>query len=331
MATHLSEKENYLRTLRGETPEYVPTYRMGEWTCWPEAVRPPFGSGEFKDFFGVEHVTEVTAGNGSIPKPGVFLLDDIRRWRDVIKRPAFLDDLDWEKMAKKELDNRDPELLKLWGGNISLGYFQALVSFMGFANGLIACVEEPDEVKELMHFLLEINLEIGRKYIQYFKPDGFAGADDIAHERAPFVSLDVFLDIFEPVWRAEVAPFKELGLPAQHHNCGKFELFVPYIVDMGFDSWDPAQSSNDLLGIKERFKGRLTICTGVESNGFCSYPETTEEEIRAEVRRVMDLYAPGGGYCFMGGILGRPGDEEIAKRNGWIRDEYEKNKFKYYS
>jgi len=330
MAAHLTEKENYLRTINGETPEYVPTYRMVDWMLWPTAIRPAFGSGEFTDLFGVDFVTEYTANNGSIPKPGVFKLDDIRKWRDVVKRPPILDELDWEKMAKEDLDGRDPDLLKMWGGNITLGYFQALMNFMGFTNGLIACIEEPEEVKELMHFLLEINLEVGKNFLHHYKPDAFSAADDIAHERAPFVSEEVFLDIFEPMWRAELAPFKEAGLPAQHHNCGKFEAFVPYIVDMGYNAWDPAQNSNDLLGIKARYGRKLTICSGVQGNGFCSWPGTTEEEVRAEVRRVMDLYAPGGAYCFNGNILGPPGDEETAKRNGWIKDEYEKNKFNYY-
>ena len=331
MGLHLSEKENYLRTVSGEMPEYVPTFRMIEWMCGPSALRPPIGQGGgFTNLFGVEYVSEYTANNAALPKPGVFILDDIRKWRDVIKRPPLLDEIDWEAMAKKDLDERNPAKPKIGGGNFTFGYFQALVSYMGFTEGLIACIEEPEEVKALLHFLLELNVEAGKKFLHYYKPDVYYGADDIAHELSPFVSEEVFLDIFEPVWRAELAPFKEAGLPAQHHNCGRFEPFVPYIVDMGYNSWDPAQFSNDLVGIKEKYGRRLTLCTGVQSNGFCSWPETTEEEVRAEVRRVMDLFAPGGGYCFTGHILGAPGDEATAERNGWIQDEYEKNKFKYY-
>jgi len=331
MAAHLSEKENYLRTINGEIPEYVSYYRMVEWMCGASALRPQIREdGSYTSHFGVEYVSEVTANNAALPKPGAFILDDIRKWRDVIKRPAILDNLDWAAMAKKDLDARDPDLPKVGGGGITFGYFQALVSYMGFTEGLIACVEEPEEVKDLMNFLLEINLEVGKNYLHHYKPDVYSGADDIAHERAPFVSEETFLDIFEPVWRKNAAPFKEAGLPAQHHNCGKFETFVPHIVNMGFNSWDPAQFSNDLVAIKAKYGPKLTICTGIQSLGFCSYPETTEEEIRAEVRRVMDLYAPGGGFCFMGNILGPVGDEETARRNSWIADEYQKNKFNYY-
>ena len=99
---------------------------------------------------------------------------------------------------------------------------------------------------------------------------------------------------------------------------------------MGYNSWDPAQFSNDLLGIKAKYGRKLTLCTGVQSNGFCSWPETTEDQIRAEVRRTMDLYAPGGAFCFMGNILGPVGDEGTATRNAWIQDEYDKYKYNYY-
>ena len=332
MINHLSEKENFLRTIGGEIPEYVSTYRMMDWLVIPSAFQPPIGAGGgFTNSFGVEFVSEATANNAALPKPNDFILDDIRKWRDVIKRPVILDEVDWEKLSKKDLDPRDPNILRIGVGNISFGYFQALISFMGFTNGLIACLEEPEEVKDLMNFLLGINLEVSKKLLKYYKPDVYNMADDIAHERAPFVSEEVFLDIFEPVWRAEAALFLDAGLPATHHNCGKFEAFVPYIVDMGYCSWDPAQPSNDLMAIKKKYGRRLTICTGVQGGGFCSWPETTEEQIRAEVRRVMDLYAPGGGYCFTGGILGPAGDEETARRNGWIQDEYEKNKYKYYN
>ena len=332
MAAHLTEKENYIRLMKGEIPEYVPTYWAGVWSREPSAFRPPVNpDGTYTNYFGVEYESVPIANNGALPKPGVFILEDIRKWRDIIKRPAILDQIDWPSLAKKDLENWDPTKPRLGSGCICHGYFQTLVAFMGFTNALIACIEEPEEVKDLMHFLLEMNLETGKKYLEYYKPDVASFGDDIAHERSTFVSLDVFLDIFEPMWRATIKPFKEAGLPAQHHNCGKFTAFVPYIVDMGFNAWEPVQTVNDILGIKKEYGRKLALGTGVHSASVLSWPEITEERIRAEVRRVMDLYAPGGGYEFLGNLMGQPGDPVVGERNAWIRDEYEKNKYKYYA
>ena len=333
MATHLSERDNYLRVLNGEIPEYVPRSLWMTCSVRPSAFAhaPDPNVREFKDaFFGIPMIME--PNSGPIPKPNDFLLEDIRKWRDVIKRPKIMDEVDWEAMAKKDLDNRDPSLLKVGGGSVGNGYFMMLTYFMGFNNALIACIEEPEEVKELLNFILELNLELGKKYLYWYKPDVYSMGDDIAHERAPFVSEETFLDIFEPMWRANVALYKEAGLPAEHHNCGAFWPFVKYIVDMGFNAWNPAQPKfNDLPAIKEEFGRKLVICGGFENNGMVSWQNTTEEEIRAEVRHSMDTLAPGGGYAFGGAVLGNPENPIVIERNAWITDEYEKNKFNYYS
>ena len=42
-------------------------------------------------------------GYASIPEPGNFILDDITKWRDVIKAPE-VPDVDWEAMAKADFE-----------------------------------------------------------------------------------------------------------------------------------------------------------------------------------------------------------------------------------
>ena len=330
----LSKKENYLRLLRGEMPEYVPAMMDGGNTTG-QRLGPDIGSlygdweGEKLDMFGVPYVREFNANNGSIPKPGAFILDDITKWRDVIKRPTTLDNIDWQFCADRDLARWDPETLLSVSASVGNGYFQLLVAFMGFDNGLIACYEEPEEVKDLLNFILELNLELSKNVIHYYHPETGGGGDDIAHERAPFVSIPMFEDIFEPVWRASIAPFVEAGVLTSHHNCGMFQDFVPYIVDMGYNAWNPAETMNDLVAIKQKFP-KLAICGGFNGNDYVCHPDATEEGIRAYVREVCDLYAPGGGYAFGGYLMGPPGSEFVAERMGWIYDEFEKIRYSYY-
>jgi len=330
----LTPKENYMRLMRGEQPEYVP--RMGDGgggfdsQMGPDQLKMRDWEGENVDHFGVTYVRELNANNGPIPKPGVFILEDITKWRDVIKRPAFLDDIDWQLCADRDLPKWDPSTIKSVTSTIGgQAYFQTLCNFMGFDNGLIACIEEPEEVKALMNFVLDINLEIRTNVIKYYAPETGNQADDIAHERAPFISVEIFEDIFEPIWRADIAPYVEAGIPTSHHNCGMFEPFVPHIVAMGYNAWNPAEPMNDLVGIKKKFP-QLAIVGGFDSNGPVCWPETTEDEIRAYVRQQVDLLAPGGGYAFGGAIMGAPGDPFAAERNGWINDEFEKIRYDYY-
>jgi len=335
----LTPLENYRRALNGQTPEYVPAmmdgFAFGVPMSFDDKLLSMVGGwpqGEVRyDLFGVPYVTETRAGGGALPQPGKFILEDITKWRDVIKRPPQIDEVDWQLCADRDLPQVDRENTMFTGGpSVGNGYFEMLCAFMGFDMGLIACMEEPEEVKDLMNFLCDLNVEITKNYLYYYKPEGWFMGDDIAHDRAPFVSLELFLDIFEPIWRRATAPAAEAGLHASHHNCGKLDEFIPYIIDMGFDSWNPAEPQNDLVAIQEQFPGKLLLQGGFAGNGPVCYPETSEEEVRAYVKQQLDLLAPRGGYAFGGFIMGPAGDPETEKRLGWITDEFEKLRYSYY-
>ena len=323
----LSVKENFMRALRGEVPEYVPRYSIF-WGLRASFLNGNRVNGVGKDIFGVEWTSEGSAVDAALPKPNDFILDDIRKWRDVIKFPDY-SGLDWAAASKKDLENANPELPR-GGGTSSIGFFQALMAFMGFTNGLIACHEEPEEVKAMLNYLCDCYLSLADKYLQYYQPEYIMFGDDIAHERAPFVSLEMFRDIFAPVWRRYIQYFKERGYLAVHHNCGHFELFLDDVVDMGFNAWDPAQSSNDLVAIKKKFGNKLLIAGGFESRYFLPHIDISEEMVRAGVKNILDTLAPGGGYAFIGG--GAMDSNPITEQRWiWVNDEFEKLKGTYYN
>ena len=322
----LGVKENFMRTLRGDVPEYVPNYNLGWGTRMSlyRGERNQTGGGT--DIYGVEWTSEGSAVPSALPKPGVFIMDDIRKWRDIIKLPDF-SNVDWVTMSKSDLENRNPELPK-GGGTASGGFFQAVMNFMGFNEGLAACFEEPEEVKALVNYLCDGFVSVADNFIKYYEPDYATFGDDIAHELNPFISTEMFHDIFEPVWRRYIKTYKDKGYLAVHHNCGRIEDFLDDVVDMGFNGWDPAQVSNDLVGIKRKFGNKLVICGGFNSRPFLAFNEATEEDIRGAVKKLMDDLAPGGGFAYFGTV---GGDDPISKqRNEWVQDEYNKLKATYY-
>ena len=321
----LSEKENFLRALGGGEPEYVPRYNLF-WMVRPSIFQADRVNGVGKDIFGVEWTKEGSAFDAPIPRNDIFILDDIRRWRDVIKFPDF-SGVNWEEMAKKDLKERDPNLPR--GGELPGGFFQSVMAFMGFTEGLLACFEEPDEVKALVNYLCDCYLDMAEDFVKYYQPDYIWFPDDIATERNPFISLDMFRDIFEPVWRRSLKFFKDRGYLALHHNCGRFEDYLDDLVDMGFNGWDPAQTSNDLIGIKKKFGNKLLICGGFDNRRFLPFIEATEDEVRGAIKQLMDDLAPGGGFAYMGGAAPPGADPVTAERANWMNDEFEKLRFLY--
>nr|MCR4894117.1 hypothetical protein [Eubacteriales bacterium] len=142
--TELGQKENLLRMLRGEMPEYVPivSFGGGEDMLW--AMMPPSIMGNYRgkeggyDPWGVKFVTNEETGYAALPEPNNFIIKDITRWDEYIKKPDW-DDWDWEKAAEtdKAKLNIDPEKT-LWMSKGFDDYFQQYIGMMGFNEGLMA-------------------------------------------------------------------------------------------------------------------------------------------------------------------------------------------------
>jgi len=195
MAT-LTPKENYLRIGRHEIPEWIPTmmpYKdhgaatkgaglfamgigQGEYrTGWTQP------KGEWKDFWGASYIWEegVIAG---LPKPNTWVIHDITKWADVLQKPV-VPDLDWEAMAKAELDEIDRSQLAVTC-DLGMQPFQNLVALMGFTETLCALYEEPEAVKELLEYLTDWWVPMIELEIKYWKPDIVTMADDTAAKRS---------------------------------------------------------------------------------------------------------------------------------------------------
>jgi hypothetical protein len=321
----LTEKENYLMLLRGEQPEWVPTYTFG---APPGSPRPvpnqivgPSFMGEFrmkgggKDIWGVEFVATYETGNAMLPKPGDFILTDIRKWRDVIKAPD-ISGYDWESMVKKDLEmigvDRNQTAVAF---AMHFGYFQQLMAFMGFNEGLCAMYEEPDEVLELFDYLCTFYCTVAKNVLPHLKPDVYTLMDDTAAWGNPFISPEMYRELVIPFHDREAKLARDLGIPITMHNCGKAECFIDDWLSIGVCMWDPAQTCNDLEGVKKKYGNRLAIAGGWDARGELASPDVTDEQIYASVEDVMNRLAPGGGYAFCGGFLGPIDDPEVARKN----------------
>jgi hypothetical protein len=98
-------KENYLRLLCGEIPEYIPSMLepfQEVIELDPGLLTPVFlPNGPQYSPWGVKFVGSPDNFFGAIPEPNNFILKDIRKWRDVIKNPDVFD-IDWETMIRKK-------------------------------------------------------------------------------------------------------------------------------------------------------------------------------------------------------------------------------------
>ena len=100
----MTPKENYLKVLKGEIPEWLP---IDTYTFYPPwftpgiiCIRPEiFNIGRMggTDFFGVKFITTESTGGQGMPDHSQILLKDIHDWPNVIKLPD-INEFDFEEI-----------------------------------------------------------------------------------------------------------------------------------------------------------------------------------------------------------------------------------------
>lgn len=128
--------------------------------------------------------------------------------------------------------------------------------------------------------------------------DIFFFGDDFGSQEALLVSPGA--------WRTYCAEhirrFTELGhqagLRTMFHSCGAVRSIIPALIDLGVDALNPIQpraKGMDLAELKAEFGDRLTFHGALDHQDVLPHRDTAG--VRAEVRRVLDILAPGGGFC----------------------------------
>lgn len=335
MKSKLTPKENYLRMVRGECPDWLPLYTMGfpgyRGESGVRIVGPSLldethlsaaPEGVYYDCWGVRYIANTATNFACIPEPNHFLIEDITKWRDQIKDPVVPEHIDWERLAKEDFVKADIDRSQsAVMCTIGLMPFQQLIAFMGFTDAFLALYEEPEECKALLHHMTDVYMPIVEASVEHYKPDLLYLLDDTASAHNPFISPEMYREILMPVYRRLAKPALDRGIPLQFHNCGRCEDFIDDMLELGVRVLDPAQPVNDLLGIKEKYKGRLALAGGFQWYPPADWPNTDEEVVRQMVRDCIDCYAPGGGYAFCGMVLAGYGDEASARANQWMTDE----------
>jgi uroporphyrinogen decarboxylase len=121
--------------------------------------------------------------------------------------------------------------------------------------------------------------------------------DDVATQNSLMISPDT--------WRAEVRPLharltelaREYGVPVMYHCDGAIYPLISELIDLGVDLLNPIQpdaKGMEAQRLKDEFGDRLSFHGGVDILRIL--PQGTVDEVRGEVRRLVDTLGRGGGY-----------------------------------
>jgi uroporphyrinogen decarboxylase len=132
--------------------------------------------------------------------------------------------------------------------------------------------------------------------------DIFRFADDIGAQNNLFISPRMLDHFLAPRVKKCAELAHRHGIKVLFHTDGAVRPAIPRLIDWGVDVLDPVQPEApgmDAVELKREFGDRLAFSGGVSAQKVLPFGD--EDAVRAEVRRVIDALAPGGGYILSPG------------------------------
>lgn len=292
MLQTITSRENWLRFLRGETPQWMPLVSEVQF-IHPAIVPDNMARGAVMenqkvshdqfggpDMYGVQWVYDPVVG-GSMEAPAVPpILKAIEDWPDVIHFPD-IDSWDWEGAAARNRDYLSPDRLR--STTIFTGIFERLISFMGFEEAAMTLIDEDyaEELGELLTKLTDTNIKLIEKMKQYFDVDLVCFHDDWGGQLSPFFSLQTCREVLVPHLKRVVDYCHSHGILLELHSCGHNDALVPAMVEAGVDAWC-GQPMCDKFALWEQYGEKLAIGINFSSGD----PQTVEAEVQQIIQRV---------------------------------------------
>ena len=127
-------------------------------------------------------------------------------------------------------------------------------------------------------------------------------ADDYGTQKSQLISPAMFRKQLKPLVRQIFALQKELAPGAKRffHSDGNVRPLIPDFIEIGVDILNPLQTTAagmDAAAIKAEYGRELIFWgAGVDTQGVL--PRGTPQEVKDQVRRNIEILAPGGGYVF---------------------------------
>ncbi|MBP3333919.1 MAG: hypothetical protein J6M35_07740 [Clostridia bacterium] len=168
----------------------------------------------------------------------------------------------------------------------------------GMENALTDYYEYPEETHKLYQAFTNFYIKLIQNSKKYYDIDGFFITDDIGTQKYPFFSIDIFREFFKPYYSQIVKAAHEAGVHVWLHTCGNVTSFIEDFIDIGFDVLHPIQKySMDEVEVARRFGDRITILAGFDVQQII--PNGTPEDVRREVRHLIDTYSRKEGRLIM--------------------------------
>ena len=168
----------------------------------------------------------------------------------------------------------------------------------------VSLLTRKDYVRDIHSYQFEIgmkNLELYRQAVDDRLDVIVMSGTDFGMQSGPLIGVEIYRELFKDLhrkmndWVHANTKWKTF-----YHSCGSVWEFLDDFHEAGIDILNPVQISAanmDPAALKAKY-GKKFVFWGGGVDTQKVLPFETPENVRAHVRKLLEIFAPGGGYVF---------------------------------
>jgi len=181
----------------------------------------------------------------------------------------------------------------------SRGIFEISWFLRGFDEFLLDLAGRPNRAARLMDHVQAYLMERTRRILDAAdgRIDMVEYNDDVASQKGPFMSPAMWRQHLKPRMAEFIRMCKPYGVAIRYHCCGGLRPIIPDLIEIGVDALNPVQTlaaGMEPEALKRDFGDAITFDGGIDTQELL--PRATPEQVREEVRRLIDVFGENGGY-----------------------------------
>ncbi len=250
--------------------------------------------------------TEITPGEWF---PSVHPLPDARSVEDLDAYAGWPDMNDPSRIAHVRESARrlaDENEFAILATPWLLFPFERAYAMQGMETFLLNMARDPDFARALMERIADYCKQLMGRFLDELgdNVDIIKIGDDLGTQKSLMISPKMYRELLKPI-HADFISFIKARTNAKvlFHSDGDVAPLIEDFIEIGVDILNPIQTSagsmSDLPTIKKRFGSNIVFCGGIDSHRIL--PFGSVEDVRREVKRVIQILGPGGG-CMIGAV-----------------------------
>jgi uroporphyrinogen decarboxylase len=178
-------------------------------------------------------------------------------------------------------------------------YWHDASDLLGMERLMVKMADEPEIVDAVLGHVADYYFEVSRRIFDAAGGaiDIFFIGNDFGSQMGPLVSPRQFERFLLPHLRRLIRLGHDYRLKVQLHCCGGYEPLIPLLIEAeldGLHAVQPCCRGMNLRALKARYGRHILFNGGIDSQHVLI--EGAPAAVREDVREVLSVMAPGGGY-----------------------------------